>query len=405
MAHAQEIQLQITGTPGQEESGRNESRGEGPEPATRRPKRRSVRWCALVLADMVMLLSGEAMAPLLGRLYYNSGGGSIWMKTLAQSAGAPLLVVPLLLTPRAAAAEHRPAAGKVAAVCVGLGLVIAFDNLMYSYAMLYLPVSTFSLVAATQLAFNAVTSRVINAQRLTALIVNSVVVLTFSAALLGVGGGEDEADASSSSSSVVPRGKRALGFVLTLSASAVYALVLSLFEAAFDKVVRARTLRWALTLQLCTNAVASAASVAGLLASGEWRTIRGEMAAFTHGKSAGYAATLVGVAVGWQAATLGAVRLIARASSLFANVTGTLALPLVPVLAVALFGDKMTGVKVVAMLMAVWGFLSYVYQHYVDDRQAAARKRRPAADCSVCGARKGVQAVAPARKTGDSDMA
>uniref|UniRef100_A0A0E0B647 Uncharacterized protein n=1 Tax=Oryza glumipatula TaxID=40148 RepID=A0A0E0B647_9ORYZ len=112
------------------------------------------------------------------------------------------------------------------------------------------------------------------------------------------------------------------------------------------------------------------------------------MAAFKGGRAA-YAATVVGVAVGWQAAALGAVRLIARVSSLFANVTGTLALPMVPVLAVALFGDKMTGTKVVAMLMAVWGFLSYVYQHYLDGRRAAAAAAREgrvhaAAGCGIC---------------------
>lgn len=50
-----------------------------------------------------------------------------------------------------------------------------------------------------------------------------------------------------------------------------------------------------------------------------------------------------------------------------------------------LFGDKMTGIKVVAMLMAVWGFLSYVYQHYLDDRrvQDAREKGREPAGCSL----------------------
>jgi hypothetical protein len=146
-------------------------------------------------------------------------------------------------------------------------------------------------------------------------------------------------------SKVLPQsGKRALGLVMTLSASAVYALILSLFELTFEKVIRARTLRWVLTLQICTNAGASAVPVAALFASGEWRKIPGEATAFEHG-TASYAATLEGIAVGWEAATLGAVRLIARVSSLFANVTGTLALPLVPVFAVAMFGDRMTGVK------------------------------------------------------------
>ncbi|KAF8703466.1 hypothetical protein HU200_032273 [Digitaria exilis] len=326
-----------------------------------------------------------------------------------------LLIPLLLLTPRATDAEepHRPAAatGKVvAAVCVGLGLLVGCENLLYSYAMLYLPVSTFSLVSATQLAFHAVTSRFINGQRFTALILNSVVVLTFSAALLAVDGGSDDSSGAGNGK------RRALGFVLTLCASAVYALTLSLFEMTFEKVIRARTLRWVLTVQVATSAVASWVSVAGMFASGEWRAIRGEAAAFEHGGTAAYVATVVGMAVGWQAATLGAKWLVARVSSLFANVTGTLALPLVPVFAVAMFGDKMTGIKVVAMLMAVWGFLSYVYQHHLEDCRlfgadgengeengsSLQKGRRTAAACSVCSVRTGhrAQAVVPAPDLG-----
>ncbi|XP_062226573.1 probable purine permease 11 isoform X2 [Phragmites australis] len=380
MAHAQESQLQIRGIPDQE-SGDDDSR-DGPKAATRRSMRGSVRWWMTVVADMLMVLCGQTVATLLGRLYYNSGGNSKWMATLTQSGGAPLLVIPLLLTPPPSAEENQPAPSKMVAIYMGIGVMVGFDNLMYSYALQYLPVSTFSLVAATQLAFNAVTSRLINAQRFTALIANSVVVLTFSAALLGVGSSSDE------TSSNVPRGKYPVGFVLTLAASAVFALILSLFEVSFEKVIKARTLRWVLKMQLYTSLVASAVSVAGLFASWDWRTIPGEMASFKNGR-ARYVLTLVGTAVSWQAAAVGAVRLIARVSSLFANVTGTLALPLVPVFAVALFGDRMTGIKAVAILMAVWGFLSYVYQHYVDGRRGKAV-------CRACAARTGSDAVLPA---------
>jgi Purine nucleobase transmembrane transport len=54
-------------------------------------------------------------------------------------------------------------------------------------------------------------------------------------------------------------------------------------------------------------------------------------------------------------------------SSLFSNVISTLALPVVPVFAVIFFKDEMDVVKVIAMLIAIWGFASYVYQHYLDD--------------------------------------
>ncbi|TVU15984.1 hypothetical protein EJB05_39530, partial [Eragrostis curvula] len=353
----------------------------------RRSARGSVWWWTKVLMDMLVVLCGQTVATLLGRLYFNSGGKSMWMATLSQTAGAPLLFIPLLLTPPPSAEEHKPAASKMAAIYAGLGTMIGFDNFMYSYALLYLPVSTFSLVAATQLAFNAVTSRLINAQRFTALIVNSVVVLTFSAALLGVGSSDDE------TASNVPRGKYPVGFVLTLAASAIIALILSLAEVTFEKVIKVRTMRWVLRMQMYPCLVATAVSLVGLFASGQWRTIPGEMASFKNGK-ARYVLTLVGTAVSWQAAGLGIMRLITRVSALFANVTATVALPLVPVFAVALFGDRMTGIKAVAMLMAAWGFLSYVYQHYLDGRRAAAAGK--GLECRVCADRTGSDAMSPA---------
>ncbi|KAM0896543.1 hypothetical protein ACQ4PT_023126 [Festuca glaucescens] len=325
----------------------------------------------MVMVDILIVLCGQTIATLLGRLYYNSGGNIKWMATLTQSGGSPLIAIILLLTPPDSAdAGPQPAASKMVPVYLGLGILIGFDSLMYSYALLYLPVSTFALVAATQLGFNSITSRLINKQRFTALIVNSVVVLTFSATLLGVGSSSD------GTSSDLPHSKS--GNPLSLSASAVFALILSLLEVTFEKVIRTRTFRWVLRMQLCTNLVASTVTVCRLFASGEWRTIPGEMAAFKDGR-ARYVATLVGTALSWQAMSVANLRLITRVSSLFANVTGTVALPLV--FAGVLFGDKMTGIKAVAMLMAVWGFLSY--QHYLDSRRAAMGKEGPA-ECRVC---------------------
>lgn len=51
-----------------------------------------------------------------------------------------------------------------------------------------------------------------------------------------------------------------------------------------------------------------------------------------------------------------------------------LSLPVVPIFAVIFFDDKINGVKVMALLLAVWGFVSYIYQHYLDDANLKARK-------------------------------
>ncbi|CAL5003503.1 unnamed protein product [Urochloa decumbens] len=389
MAHAQEIQLQIRGVPEQESGHKDDCHDSAPKSPTRRLAVASgVRWWAMVAVDMVMLLSGGTVATLLSRLYYNSGGNSKWMTTLTQSGGAPLLAIPLLLTPPSEDDRQPPAAAssKLAAVYAIIGVLIGLDNLMYAYALQYLPVSTFSLVASSQLAFNAVTSRLINAQRFTPLIANSVVVLTFAATVLAIGSSSD------GSSSGNYHYNYAAGFVLTVAASAAFALILSLYELTFERVVMAQTARWVLRVQMNSNLVASVVAVMGLFASGEWRTVPGEMAAF-RGGTVRYVATLAGTAAAWQAALVGQIRLVARVSSLFANATGVVQLPLVPLFAVVLFGDRMTGIKVVAMLMSAWGFMSYAYQHYLDGRRAAGTAR---AQCSMCAAQAASDAVSDA---------
>lgn len=325
------------------------------------------RWWLMVTLNTFFLLAGQTVATLLGRLYYNEGGNSKWMATLVQSAGFPILILAYFLFPSPGGPPHaatgvvaRPSIGVLAFVYVSIGLLVAGDNLMYSYGLLYLPVSTYSLICATQLAFNAVLARLINAQRFTHLILNSVVLLTFSAALLGM-------RADSDGAAEVPKDKYGLGFVLTLGASATYSLILCLMQLSFQKVLKRETFSVVLEMQIFTSAVAACASVAGLFASGEWRTLGEEMGGYRKGRLS-YVMTLVWTAVTWQVAFVGVVGLVFAVSSLFSNVISTLALPVVPVFAVAFFGDKMNGEKVVAMLLGIWGFASYIYQHYLDDK-------------------------------------
>lgn len=47
-------------------------------------------------------------------------------------------------------------------------------------------------------------------------------------------------------------------------------------------------------------------------------------------------------------------------------------LPFVPVLAVIFFKENMEGIKVIATVLALWGFASYLYQHYLDDLESKA---------------------------------
>uniref|UniRef100_A0A8R7PII5 Uncharacterized protein n=1 Tax=Triticum urartu TaxID=4572 RepID=A0A8R7PII5_TRIUA len=77
---------------------------------------------------------------------YDQGGDSLCMSTVVQSCGTPL-AIPLLLyfgrRPKATTtAVTRPPLLKISAIYAGLGIPHAGDNLMYSYALLYLPLSS-----------------------------------------------------------------------------------------------------------------------------------------------------------------------------------------------------------------------------------------------------------------------
>ncbi|OMO69678.1 hypothetical protein CCACVL1_19332 [Corchorus capsularis] len=323
------------------------------------------QWWLLVAINIFFLIVGQAAAVLLGRFYYDQGGNSKWMATLVQTAGFPILFIPyFFLRPSEEASTSTNSASMkvIALVYFVLGVVVAGDNMLYSVGLLYLSASTYSLICATQLAFNAVFSYFINSQKFTALILNSVVILSLSAALIAV---NDESGGPSG----VSKGKFLLGFLCTLGASALYSLLLSLMQLSFQKVIKKETFAVVLEMQIYTSLVATFVSTVGLFVSGEWNTLHHEMVSFDSGR-ASYVLTLVWTAVTWQVCAVGVVGLIFVVSSLFSNVISTLSLAVTPLAALVVFHDKMNGVKIIAMLLALCGFASYIYQNYIDDKKA-----------------------------------
>lgn len=322
------------------------------------------QWWLLVAVNIAFLLVGQAVSVVLGRFYYDKGGNSKWMATIVQTAAFPILFIPYFFIPSTeipSVATNQPSIITLSLIYFVLGVVVAGDNMLYSTGLLYLSASTYALICATQLAFNAIFSLFINKQKFTILILNSVVVLSLAACLLAV---NDE-----SSGPGVSRGKYIIGFVTTLAASALYSLLLSLMQVSFEKVIKKETFSVVLEMQIYTSLVATLVSTIGLFASGEWKTLHGEMNAFATGRLS-YVMTLVWTAIAWQICSVGVVGLIFVVSSLFSNVISTLSLAVTPIAAVIVFHDKMNGIKVIALLMAFWGFASYSYQNYLDDIEA-----------------------------------
>lgn len=290
------------------------------------------------------------------------------MATLVQTAAFPILFIPYFFLRSPDESQNlstSPSILTLGAIYIVLGIVIAGDNMLYSIGLLYLSASTYSLICATQLASNAIFSYFINHQKFTSLILNSVVILSLSAALLAI---NDESDAPEG----VSKGKYIIGIVTALAASSLYSLLLSLMQLTFEKVLKKETFSVVLEMQIYTAIVATCVTTIGLFASGEWKTISGEMDNFTAGKVS-YVMTLVWTAISWQVCSVGVVGLIFVVSSLFSNVISTMSLAVTPIASFIIFHDSMNGVKIIAMLLAFWGFASYIYQNYLDDQERRNR--------------------------------
>ncbi|XP_043709114.1 probable purine permease 11 [Telopea speciosissima] len=327
--------------------------------------KRGYKWWLLMALYIFFVLLGQSIATLLGRLYYNKGGNSKWMQTIVATAGFPF-VLPLLIyfsyepsipNYTNTANKRSPSIITLVLLYTSLGIFSAGDNLLYAYGLLYLPVSTYSLVCATQLAFNAIFSYFINSLKFTPVLLNSVIILTISASLLAL---HSESDGSTG----VTKAQYVIGFVCTLGASALFSLILSLFQLSFEKVLKKKTFSVILEMQIYPAIVATCVCFVGLFATGEWWSLKGEMEKIG---GVSYVMILVWTAVAWQVFCVGLLGLIFEVSSLFTNVISTVSLPIVPVFGVIFFHDKMDGVKVVALILAIWGFISYMYQNYLDD--------------------------------------
>ncbi|KAM0934190.1 putative purine permease, plant [Dioscorea sansibarensis] len=263
---------------------------------------RDVQWLFKVSVYTFLVITGLVTGTLLSRFYYDQGGNSMWLQTLTYCAGFPILYLPLLLSNQSTS--------------MSAAKPLPFAKLAVIYAIV-------GIMAATD---------------------NLIVTLLTPQRQSG--------------------GKYLLGFTLILAASATYSLLLSLMEFSFDKFIKWRELSVVLKLQIYTAGASTAAATMGLFDSGGVdRLERG------HGggsRKGGCPMCDIGFHCHMQVNTVSLVALVFEVSSLFSNVINSLGTPIVRVFVVFLFPDNMNGIKVMSLFMALWGFASYFYQHYLD---------------------------------------
>ncbi|KAF8107550.1 hypothetical protein N665_0119s0016 [Sinapis alba] len=335
------------------------------------------RWFRLSIYVFFVLFC-QPLATILGRLYYENGGESTYVVTLLPLIGFPVLILFNFLSqlrqPKSTDTNvnQSPSFTTLVSVYMCTGLLLSAYAYLYAIGLLYLPVSTFSLILASQLAFTAFFSYFLNSQKFTPFIVNSLFLLTVSSALLVV-------DTESEDTTNVSRVQYVIGFICTIGASAGIGLLLSVIQLLFRKVFSEHTSSVVMDLTIYQSLVASCVVLIGLFASGEWKTLPSEMRNYKLGQVS-YVVTLASAAISWQVYTVGLVGLIFESSSVFSNSITAVGLPIVPVIAVIVFHDKMEASKIFSIILAVWGFLSFVYQHYLDEKKLKTCNTNPVED-------------------------
>ncbi|KAK9123319.1 hypothetical protein Sjap_012921 [Stephania japonica] len=326
------------------------------------PNKRT-KWLQLLLY-LTLATVGRVGGPLSQRLYYTHGGSRKWLMCFLQSAGFPILLIPLTLlhakpatlplsSPSSSSMEPRLALSAAA-----LGLVSGLVNYMYSSALHYLPVTTLSLLYSTQLAFVSVLSFFMVRQRFTFYSVNAVVLLTLGAVVLGLrrSGGGDRGHG-------VTQGMYLFGFFVALGAAAASGVLLVGIELAYKRSRRPVNVIVVTKFQFVLNLLGTLFCTVGMLVNRDFQIIPKEATEYELGRTK-YYFVLVACGLLWQSASVGFIGLVHCTSSLFVGITNALLLPVLQIAAVIAFNEKFTGEKGMCLALCLWGFTSYFIGKY-----------------------------------------
>ncbi|KAK9096120.1 hypothetical protein Sjap_021617 [Stephania japonica] len=329
--------------------------------------KKSINWPLLIL-NLFFTVVGVIGAPLLSRLYYLHGGNRKWVSTLTQSAGFPFILIPLVFfyfcyrTKPHSADQYFFMEPKLFVLSAIFGVLIGFDNFLYTLGLSYLPVSTSSLLYATQLAFIAVFARIIVKQKFTPYSINSVVLMTLGSIILGLRANGDRPPGVSNK-------EYWIGFFLTVVSAALIGLIWPCIELCYT---RARALNYIVVLQFQLNIAlfATIFSLIGMAVNKDFQAIKRESNEYELGRHM-YVVVLVCGAVAWQLAFIGGLGLIYCVGSLFNGVITSLLLPMTEVAAVIAYHEKFNGEKGMSLALCLWGFTSYFYGEYQNGRKVA----------------------------------
>ncbi|CAI0448509.1 unnamed protein product, partial [Linum tenue] len=319
----------------------------------------------LLIVNCILLSLGSACGPLVLRLYFLKGGKGVWISAGLETAGWPFVLVALLASYlyRRRTDGPGPEPTKVSFITwrlflasAVLGLLTGLDDYLYASGVSYLPVSTSSLIIASQLAFTAVFAFLLVKQKFTAFSVNAVFLLCLGAGVLAM-------HASGDKLANETKGQYFMGFFMTVGAAVLYGFVLPAIELTYSKARQNVTYTLVMEMQMVMSLFATLFNVVGMIFHHEIQTMPKEASEFELGK-VGYCMVLIATALVWQCFFVGAVGVVSCGSSLLSGVLIATFLPVTEILAVFIYHEPFGAEKAIALVLSIWGFISYFYGEY-----------------------------------------
>ncbi|CAI0401111.1 unnamed protein product [Linum tenue] len=324
---------------------------------------------ALLIVNCILLSLGSACGPLVLRLYFLKGGKGVWISAALETAGWPFILLALLTSYLYRRSRNGPQATKISFITwrlflasAVLGVLTGLDDYLYASGVSYIPVSTSALIIASQLAFTAVFAFLLVRQKFTAFSVNSIFLLCLGAGVLATHAGSDKPPN-------VTKEKYFLGFFMTVGAAVLYGFVLPAIEFTYMKATQYVSYTLVMEMQMVMFFFATLFNVVGMIIHNEIQTMPKEAREFEFGK-VGYCLVLIATALVWQCFFVGAVGVASIGSSLLSGVLIATFLPVTEVLAVFIYHEPFGSEKAIALILSIWGFVSYFYGEYKQTKKS-----------------------------------
>lgn len=221
----------------------------------------------LLILSCIIQSIGNTGGPLTTRLYFIHGGKRVWFSSFLQTAGWPMIIIPILVSyfQRRRNNKSQGSEAKLFSIkpfsflaFVVIGLITGLDDYLYSYGVARLPISTSSLIIASQLAFTAGFAFVLVKQKFTPYSVNAIVLLTIGASSLALHTSNDRPKGETKKEYIK-------GFMMTVAASCLYGFMLPLIELAYKKAKQRITYSSVLEFQMVMSFFATAFCAVGML--------------------------------------------------------------------------------------------------------------------------------------------